>query len=206
MNEFKKVFNEKKLNAPRSEEFADKSEYPTNQKNDSSMDSLNTSTTSNENDKANKRNKKQKSPSAQKFDFEKFESLKSAPRVNDKIAFQILEISSNFTPEISEYKTGTVMEFDYETNEITLELSNRYNQVLKRPSKFSVVLDETDGENLDQENKEMSPKRTNDVENMLKVDWRNLMNLKLCPSEIEIAKKEESAKYQQEQQQLVEQI
>ncbi len=43
-------------------------------------------------------------------------------------------------------------EFDEATSEITLDLeNNKYNQVLKRPSKFSVILDETDKENAEQE-------------------------------------------------------
>jgi hypothetical protein len=45
-----------------------------------------------------------------------------------------------------------VSEFDEATSEITLDLeNNKYNQVLKRPSKFSVILDETDKENAEQE-------------------------------------------------------
>ena len=43
-------------------------------------------------------------------------------------------------------QTGTVVEFDEITNEITLELNTKYNQVLKRSNKFSVILDDTDVE------------------------------------------------------------
>jgi len=115
------------------------------------------------------------------------------PRVNDKIAFQILEISSNFTPEISEFKAGTIVEFDKDTNEISIELyNNKYNQVLNRPSKFSVILDETDKEYIDEQSDELS-RTSQESENILKVDWRNLMNLKIIPNETEMAKQEKFA-------------
>jgi len=62
-----------------------------------------------------------------------------------------------------------VSEFDEATSEITLDLeNNKYNQVLKRPSKFSVILDETDKENAEQEREQeieqekMSPKQGRD--------------------------------------------
>jgi hypothetical protein len=37
-----------------------------------------------------------------------------------------------------------VIEFDTSSNEITLRLNSKYNAVLKKPSKFSVVFDENE--------------------------------------------------------------
>ncbi len=48
--------------------------------------------------------KELKSPSSPKVDYEKLAKLEGIPRLDDKLAFQILEISSNFTPEISAFK------------------------------------------------------------------------------------------------------
>lgn len=189
--DFKKTFNEEKLNAPQSEEFADNSTYPTEKVNKKSNKQLNTSTdsTSSENSSPSKK-RDSKSPSkVNKIDYDKLQSLVGAPRVNDQVAFQILEISSNFTPEISDYKTGKVIDFNENTNEITLELNNKYNQVLKRSNKFSVILDETDKELEEVNEKERRQSQSND--NILHVDWRNLMNLKLIPGEKEITKLQE---------------
>lgn len=185
--DFKKTFNEEKLNAPQSEEFADRSTYPSKK----ATKNLNTTTesTCSESTSPTKRTQKAKSPSKiNKIDYGSFQNLVGAPRIDDKIAFQILEISANFTPEVSDYKTGKVIEFNEASNEITLELYNKYNQVLKKSNKFSVILDETDKE-LDEEIVESRPSQSN--ENILKVDWRNLMNLKLIPSEKVLTKQQE---------------
>lgn len=189
--DFKKTFNEAKLNAPKSEEFSEKNDYSkTNQNTNLNASSMDTSSSTenfetcekeNEEVKTNKKkNFKPKSPinTSVKVDYEKLQNLVGAPRLNDKIAFQILEISSNFTPEISQYKTGMVIDFDQITNEITLALNHKYNQVLKKPTKFTVILDDMteQAEYLEQE-------ESYEDENLLKVDWRNLMNIKLIPSE-----------------------
>lgn len=186
LNEFKKTFNEEKLNAPQSEKFIDTSEYPkkTSKKTTRMTPSVDNQATT----IPTKLIEGSKSPSVPKICYDKFENLIGSPRLNDKIAFKILEISTNFTPEISDYKTGTVIEFDKSTNEITLKMNNKYNQVLKRPSKFSVVLDETDIDAIDQEEEIMKQKSNHSMEDTLKVDWRNLINLKLCPNEKLIAK------------------
>jgi len=194
--EFKKVFNEEKLNAPQAEEFA----YKPDQAKKPEFD-LNTSTSSTSSNKSESKKRSPKSPGSSKIAYETYPNMVGAPRVGDKIAFQILEISANFTPEISGYKTGVVSGFDESTNEITLELqNNKYNQVLKRPSKFSVILDETDKENGEQDEQEqeaMSPK-SQDADNELKVDWRNLMNVKLCPKESELTKQQFFAQEEQQ--------
>lgn len=76
MNDFKKTFNEEKLNAPQSEEFMDKSEYPTKSSKKNSQS-------------PSKRNQRPKSPSIPKICYDKFENLIGAPRLNDKVAFQV---------------------------------------------------------------------------------------------------------------------
>lgn len=133
MEKFNKAFNQKQLNAPKAENFIDE------------ILSENQNVMSPKTTPKSSPRKERRSPSP-KIDYEKFQSLNSAPRVGDKVAFKILEISSNFTPEISSYKSGEVVDFDSNTNEVTLKLFSKYNSVLKRSSKFSVVLNETDDE------------------------------------------------------------
>ncbi|RNA24169.1 coilin-like isoform X2 [Brachionus plicatilis] len=175
LDKFNKAMNSKQLNAPKAENFID--EILSENQNVAS-----TKTTPKSSPK-----KERRSPSP-KVDYEKFQSLNSAPRINDKIAFKILEISSSFTPEISSYKSGQVVDFDSETNEVTMKLFTKYNSILKRSSKFSVVLDETDDEitKLKQnENRLENELDLNEQEEqeMLKVDWRNLIDIKLLPRE-----------------------
>lgn len=88
------------MNAPLAEKFADMSEYPETNKTTkkSSKKQLDTSSDSTGSERSSPRK------SEAKMNYEGLEKLVGAPRVNDQIAFQILEISSNFTPEVSEYK------------------------------------------------------------------------------------------------------
>ena len=68
------------------------------------------------------------SSKTKRIDYEKLEALVGAPRLNDKLAFKVLEISANFTPEVSNYKSGTVIDFDAATNEVTIDLDKgKYN-------------------------------------------------------------------------------
>jgi hypothetical protein len=115
LSEFKRVFNETKLNAPKAEEFTKKpatanhkNKAKANQHNVniSSSSSSDTSSTSSSASSPQKEKKEKKSPSSPKVDYEKLEKLEGIPRLQDKIAFQILEISTNFTPEISQYKVN----------------------------------------------------------------------------------------------------
>jgi hypothetical protein len=103
MNEFKKVFNQAKLNAPKFEEPAPSSMMTKSHSNMSmSSSSLNVTTASSKSksmpssaEKAHKTAKKNApspppSPrSPKRVDFSKFEPLNGAPRVNDKLAFQV---------------------------------------------------------------------------------------------------------------------
>lgn len=78
-------------------------------------------------------------------------------------------------------------------------------KVLKRASKFSVVLDETEEEHLgatEEEPVKMTGQK-NHEDNLLKVDWRNLINLKLLPEETK-TEKMDLPKFTEQQQHHVE--
>lgn len=118
------MFNETKLNAPKAEEFTKKQQTQPKQQEKPKQENgkkqtqnqLNTSTDSTSSSSSSgssspsKRNHRKKSPSPAKIDYEKLAKLEGMPRVHDKLAFQILEISSNFTPEISSYKVSFTLQ------------------------------------------------------------------------------------------------
>jgi hypothetical protein len=130
MNEFKKVFNKTKLNAPVNGD----EDYEVENEPEVVEDKKFV-------------NKKKFETKKNLIDFGNLEAFSGQPNVNDQIAFQvyclvtvqsekkyiyfflkILEISSNFTPEISDYKTGVVLSFDAKTNEVSLKLDgSSYN-------------------------------------------------------------------------------
>jgi len=57
------------------------------------------------------------------------------PRKGDIIAYKMVEISDNYTPELSEYQEGKVVEWDGK-KKVTLELINK--QIKKREGRFEV--------------------------------------------------------------------
>eukprot|EP00112_Aurelia_sp_Birch-Aquarium-sp1_P025085 Seg817.8 transcript_id=Seg817.8/GoldUCD/mRNA.D3Y31 product=Coilin protein_id=Seg817.8/GoldUCD/D3Y31 len=56
-------------------------------------------------------------------DYSAYPSLQGAPRVGDKIAFKILELSLSYTPEVSDYKEGVIQNIDQSTGVAQLLLS-----------------------------------------------------------------------------------
>lgn len=54
-------------------------------------------------------------------------------------------------------------------------MNNKYNQVLKRPSKFSVVLDETDIDAIDQEEEIMKQKSNHSMEDTVNNFYNNIL-------------------------------
>lgn len=78
--------------------------------------------------------------------------LHGPPRSGDRIAYKVLELSVSYTPEVSSYKEGTVVDFDSRSGAITIELSK---ESLKKArgdgnitGKFELVYDESE-ENTD---------------------------------------------------------
>ena len=92
MNGFNKRFDNKKLNAPNAEEFIN----DTSSVNTSSSHSHKSTSTRNQVNKEEEKfgidvtlNKSRKRSASPKIDYENFEPLVGAPRLNDKIAFQV---------------------------------------------------------------------------------------------------------------------
>ncbi|KAL3876379.1 hypothetical protein ACJMK2_034231 [Sinanodonta woodiana] len=71
--------------------------------------------------------------------------LHGPPRVGDRIAYKILEMSSNYTPEISSYKHAEVMNYDPTTGMVTLHNLDQGQE--ERPlGKFDLILNEDDSD------------------------------------------------------------
>jgi hypothetical protein len=92
LNGFNKRFDNKKLNAPNAEEFLN----DTSSVNTSSSHSHKSTSTRNQVNKEQEKfeidvtlNKSRKRSASPKINYENFEPLVGAPRLNDKIAFQV---------------------------------------------------------------------------------------------------------------------
>ncbi|XP_023123129.2 coilin [Amphiprion ocellaris] len=81
---------------------------------------------------------------APKQDYSSMPLLAAPPQVGQKIAFKLLELTENYTPEVSEYKEGKIVSFDPTTKQIELELLNS-SQAPVEPGKFDLVYQNPDG-------------------------------------------------------------
>ncbi|XP_054890949.1 coilin [Poeciliopsis prolifica] len=77
-------------------------------------------------------------------DYSSMPLLAAPPQVGQKIAFKLLELTENYTPEVSEYKEGKIINFDPTTKQIELELLNA-SQAPAEPGKFDLVYQNPDG-------------------------------------------------------------
>ncbi|XP_061701646.1 coilin isoform X2 [Syngnathoides biaculeatus] len=77
-------------------------------------------------------------------DYTDMPLLAAPPQVGQKIAFKLLELTENYTPEVSEYKEGMIVSFDPVTRQIELQLLSA-SQALCEPGKFDLVYKNPDG-------------------------------------------------------------
>ncbi|XP_075879790.1 coilin [Nelusetta ayraudi] len=82
--------------------------------------------------------------SAPKKDYSSMPLLAAPPKVGQRIAFKLLELTENYTPEVSEYKEGKIVSFDAATKQIELELHNASRAPVE-PGKFDLVYENADG-------------------------------------------------------------
>ncbi|XP_059203703.1 coilin isoform X2 [Centropristis striata] len=81
---------------------------------------------------------------APKRDYSSMPLLAAPPPPGQKIAFKLLELTENYTPEVSEYKEGKIVSFDPTTKQIELELLHA-SQAPIEPGKFDLVYQNADG-------------------------------------------------------------
>uniref|UniRef100_A0A6G1S0E9 Coilin n=1 Tax=Hypotaenidia okinawae TaxID=2861861 RepID=A0A6G1S0E9_9GRUI len=84
-----------------------------------------------------------------KRDYSVLPLLAAPPQVGERIAFKRLELTENYSPEVSDYKEGKIISWNAEKKQIELEiLSASAGQFAKEPGKFDLVYQSADGAEL----------------------------------------------------------
>ncbi|XP_064006593.1 coilin [Pogoniulus pusillus] len=82
-------------------------------------------------------------------DYSVLPLLAAPPQVGERIAFKRLELTENYSPEVSDYKEGKIISWNAEKKQIELEiLSSAAGQSAKEPGKFDLVYQSADGAEL----------------------------------------------------------
>ncbi|XP_062874876.1 coilin [Trichomycterus rosablanca] len=77
-------------------------------------------------------------------DYDALPLLAAPPAVGTKIAFKLLELTENYTPQVSDYKEGKVVGLNPSTSMIELELLTK-SHTPAEPGKFDLVYQNPDG-------------------------------------------------------------
>ncbi|XP_008948660.1 PREDICTED: coilin, partial [Merops nubicus] len=84
-----------------------------------------------------------------KRDYSVLPLLAAPPQVGERIAFKRLELTENYSPEVSDYKEGKIISWNADKKQIELEiLSSPAAQFAKEPGKFDLVYQSADGAEL----------------------------------------------------------
>ncbi|XP_075025696.1 coilin isoform X1 [Calonectris borealis] len=84
-----------------------------------------------------------------KRDYSVLPLLAAPPQVGERIAFKRLELTENYSPEVSDYKEGKIISWNADKKQIELEiLSSSAGQFAKEPGKFDLVYQSADGAEL----------------------------------------------------------
>ncbi|XP_066472968.1 coilin isoform X2 [Tiliqua scincoides] len=86
----------------------------------------------------------QNSPEAPKKDYSTLPLLAAPPQVGERIAFKLLELTENYTPEVSDYKEGKIVNWNPTNKQLELEILS-FSSVAKEPGKFDLVYQSADG-------------------------------------------------------------
>ncbi|CAM4357574.1 hypothetical protein PO909_001442 [Leuciscus waleckii] len=84
---------------------------------------------------------------APKRDYAALPLLAAPPALGQKIAFKLLELTENYTPEVSDYKEGKIIAFNPQTKVMELELLSQ-PQAPVEPGKFDLVYQNADGSEI----------------------------------------------------------
>ncbi|KAM7145836.1 coilin isoform 1-T1 [Macrochelys suwanniensis] len=79
-----------------------------------------------------------------KRDYSILPLLAAPPQVGGKIAFKLLELTENYTPEVSDYKEGKIISWNADNKQLELEILSS-SAVVKEPGKFDLVYESADG-------------------------------------------------------------
>uniref|UniRef100_K9ILM1 Putative coilin n=1 Tax=Desmodus rotundus TaxID=9430 RepID=K9ILM1_DESRO len=79
-----------------------------------------------------------------KRDYSLLPLLAAAPQVGEKIAFKLLELTSDYSPDVSDYKEGKILSHNPETQQVDIEILSSLPAV-KEPGKFDLVYHNENG-------------------------------------------------------------
>ncbi|XP_077020983.1 coilin isoform X2 [Tamandua tetradactyla] len=79
-----------------------------------------------------------------KKDYSMLPLLAAAPQVGEKIAFKLLELTSDYSPDVSEYKEGKILSHNPETQQVDIEILSSL-PAMKEPGKFDLVYHNENG-------------------------------------------------------------
>nr|XP_012602214.1 coilin isoform X1 [Microcebus murinus] len=79
-----------------------------------------------------------------KKDYTLLPLLAAAPQVGEKIAFKLLELTSDYSPDVSDYKEGKILSHNPETQQVDIEILSSLPAV-KEPGKFDLVYHNENG-------------------------------------------------------------
>ncbi|XP_011834623.1 PREDICTED: coilin isoform X1 [Mandrillus leucophaeus] len=80
----------------------------------------------------------------QKKDYSLLPLLAAAPQVGEKIAFKLLELTSSYSPDVSDYKEGRILSHNPETQQVDIEILSSL-PALREPGKFDLVYHNENG-------------------------------------------------------------
>ncbi|XP_004481300.1 coilin [Dasypus novemcinctus] len=80
----------------------------------------------------------------QKKDYSLLPLLAAAPQVGEKIAFKLLELTSDYSPDVSDYKEGKILSHNPETQQVDIEILSSL-PAIKEPGKFDLVYHNENG-------------------------------------------------------------
>ncbi|GCB65605.1 hypothetical protein scyTo_0007755, partial [Scyliorhinus torazame] len=87
-------------------------------------------------------------PEVPKKDYSKFPLLAAPPQVGERIAFKMLELSENYTPELSDYKEGRLLSYNASTQQVELCVDSISTENSKEPGKFDLIYQTESGEDV----------------------------------------------------------
>ncbi|XP_073091502.1 coilin [Manis javanica] len=79
-----------------------------------------------------------------KKDYSLLPLLAAAPQVGEKIAFKLLELTSDYSPDVSDYKEGKILSHNSETQQVDIEILSSL-PAMKEPGKFDLVYHNENG-------------------------------------------------------------
>ncbi|KAM3920866.1 coilin [Leptodactylus fuscus] len=88
----------------------------------------------------------QNPPELPKKDYSALPLLAAPPQPGKIIAFKLLELTENYTPEVSDYKEGQILSYDPVTQQVEVEVLSQPKK--KEPGKFDLIYEGEDGTDI----------------------------------------------------------